>query len=57
MNGAKATGEYEDFMTGFVKSEDEVWGRPVALTVGRDGALYVADDAGDVIWRVSYTGK
>ncbi|HET6334878.1 MAG TPA: sorbosone dehydrogenase family protein [Polyangiales bacterium] len=56
MNGAKPTGEYEDFMTGFVKSEDEVWGRPVAVTVGRDGALYVADDVGDVIWRVAYKG-
>jgi glucose/arabinose dehydrogenase len=56
MDGTKATGEYEDFMTGFVVSDDDVWGRPVAVAVGRDGALYVTDDAGDLVWRVSYKG-
>jgi glucose/arabinose dehydrogenase len=54
MDGTAPTGEYEDFMTGFVKSDREVWGRPVAVTVGRDGALYVSDDAANVIWRVTY---
>jgi glucose/arabinose dehydrogenase len=56
MDGTKATGEYEDFMTGFVTSDGDVWGRPVAVTVGRDGALYVTDDGGGVVWRVSYKG-
>jgi glucose/arabinose dehydrogenase len=54
MQGGKATGEYVDFMTGFVTPEGDVWGRPVAVTVGRDGALYVTDDSGNVVWRVSY---
>jgi glucose/arabinose dehydrogenase len=54
MQGARAAGEYVDFMTGFVTDDGDVWGRPVAIAVGRDGALYVSDDAGDVIWRVSY---
>jgi glucose/arabinose dehydrogenase len=54
MDGTKPTGQYEDFMTGFVKSDDEVWGRPVAVATGRDGSLYVTDDGADVVWRVSY---
>jgi len=54
MQGTRASGEYVDFMTGFVTDDGDVWGRPVAIAVGRDGALYVSDDAGDVIWRVSY---
>lgn len=57
MNGGKPTGEYEDFMTGFVKSDDEVWGRPVAVTVGKDGSLFVTDDIGNCVWRVAYERK
>lgn len=52
----KATGEYVDFLTGFVTPEGDVWGRPVAVTVGRDGALFITDDGGNVVWRVSYAG-
>lgn len=55
MQGGRATGEYVDFMTGFVTPEGDVWGRPVAVAVGRDGALFVTDDGGNVIWRVSHT--
>lgn len=51
------TGEYEDFLTGFVTPEGNVWGRPVGVTVARDGSLLVTDDAGEKIWRVSYRGK
>jgi glucose/arabinose dehydrogenase len=54
IHGGHATGEYIDFMTGFVTPEGDVWGRPVAVTVGRDGALYVSDDGGNAVWRVSY---
>jgi glucose/arabinose dehydrogenase len=52
----RATGEYVDFMTGFVTTDGDVWGRPVAVAVGRDGALYVTDDAGNAVWRVSHAG-
>ena len=52
----KPSGDYEDFMTGFVVSDDAVWGRPVGVTVGRDGALYVTDDGSGSIWRVTYVG-
>jgi glucose/arabinose dehydrogenase len=48
------TGEYEDFLTGFVTPAGEVWGRPVGVTVARDGSLLVSDDGGERIWRVSY---
>ncbi len=52
-----ATGEYEDFLTGFVLPDGHVWGRPVGITVAPDGSLLVSDDGSNSIWRVSYTGK
>jgi glucose/arabinose dehydrogenase len=56
MRGGHATGEYEDFMTGFVTPEGNVWGRPVGVTVARDGALIVTDDGSGTVWRVQYSG-
>jgi glucose/arabinose dehydrogenase len=53
----RPTGEYEDFLTGFVADDASVWGRPVDVAVARDGALIVTDDEGDAIWRVAYTGR
>ena len=53
----KASGEYEDFMTGFVLPSGDVWGRPVGITVAPDGSLLVSDDGSNSIWRISYTGK
>jgi glucose/arabinose dehydrogenase len=47
---------YEDFMTGFVVANHDVWGRPVGIAVGVDGSLYVSEDANRTIWCVSYTG-
>ena len=52
----KATGEYEDFVTGFVVDDANVWGRPVGVTVAGDGSLVFTDDASNSIWRVTYTG-
>jgi glucose/arabinose dehydrogenase len=51
-----ATGEYDDFVTGFVVSDAEVWGRPVGVTVDKDGALLVSEDASGTVWRISYSG-
>jgi glucose/arabinose dehydrogenase len=48
------TGVYEDFMTGFVASDQAVWGRPVGLTVMHDGSLLVSEDANGTIWRITY---
>ena len=57
MKDGRATGEYDDFLTGFVTSKGEVWGRPVGVTVGNDGSLYVTDDGSRSVWRVTYIGK
>jgi glucose/arabinose dehydrogenase len=53
----QASGEYEDFLTGFVLDNGDVWGRPVGVTVAADGSLLVSDDASGSIWRVSYAGS
>ena len=52
-----ATGEYQDFLTGFVLPNGSAWGRPVGVTVAPDGSLLVTDDGSNSIWRVVYTGK
>lgn len=46
----------EDFMTGFVVSNHQVWGRPVGIAVGKDGSLFVSEDANRYIYCVSYRG-
>lgn len=51
---ANASGEYEDFLTGFVLPSGQVWGRPVGVGVASDGSLLVSDDASNTIWRVQY---
>jgi len=53
----KPTGEYEDFMTGFVISDTQVWGRPVGVAVANDDSLFVTEDGNGTIWRVSYQGS
>jgi glucose/arabinose dehydrogenase len=53
-SNGKATGEYEDFMTGFVASDNQVWGRPVGVAVANDGSLFVTEDGNGKIWRVTY---
>ena len=50
------TGDYEDFVTGFVVDERSVWGRPVGVAVAHDGALLMTDDGGGTLWRISYAG-
>jgi glucose/arabinose dehydrogenase len=56
MKDGHATGEYDDFLTGFVTRDGQVWGRPVGVTVGSDGSLFVVDDGSRSVWRVSYVG-
>jgi glucose/arabinose dehydrogenase len=51
-----ASGEYEDFLTGFVTEGGQVWGRPVGVTVAADGSLLVTDDGSNSMWRISYQG-
>jgi glucose/arabinose dehydrogenase len=48
------TGEYQDFVTGFVVNDNDVWGRPVGVAVAHDGALLISEDGNGTIWRVSH---
>ena len=57
LSSGHASGVYEDFLTGFVTPEGNVWGRPVGVAVSKDGSLFVTDDGSRSIWRVTYSGK
>ncbi len=47
------TGDPIDVLTGFLSEKGEAYGRPVGVAVDKAGALLVADDVGNIIWRVS----
>jgi glucose/arabinose dehydrogenase len=51
------SGPPEDILTGFLSAQDEAYGRPVGVAIGSDGALLVADDVGNKIWRVMRAGE
>jgi glucose/arabinose dehydrogenase len=53
----KPAGALEDFLTGFIANDKEVYGRPVVATLLQDGALLVVDDEASKLWHVRYTGK
>lgn len=53
LQNGKPTGEYEDFLTGFVADARGVWGRPVGVAVAHDGALLVTEDGNGTMWRVT----
>jgi glucose/arabinose dehydrogenase len=57
MHNGKAEGSYEDFLTGFVVDNNSVWGRPVGVTVAKDGSLFVTDDGSRSVWHVTYEGQ
>ncbi|MFA9215917.1 MAG: sorbosone dehydrogenase family protein [Sphingomonadaceae bacterium] len=49
----KPAGPPQDFLSGFLTAEGKARGRPVGVAVDRQGALLVADDVGNIIWRVT----
>ena len=50
----RPSGPPRDILTGFLSPDErESWGRPVGVALGPDGALLVADDVGNAIWRVT----
>jgi glucose/arabinose dehydrogenase len=57
LHNGRADGSYEDFLTGFVTKDGQVWGRPVGVAVGKDGSLFVTDDGSRSVWHVTYVGK
>jgi glucose/arabinose dehydrogenase len=57
LDGSAPTGPAEDFLTGFLGASDDVSGRPVGLAIGPVGALYLSDDKGGFIYRISYEGE
>ena len=57
LKDGRATGGYQDFMTGFVTERGDVWGRPVGVAVAQDGSLLVSDDGTNSVWRIAYVGK
>lgn len=57
LNHGVPTGQYDDFLTGFVVDNHNVWGRPVGVTVAHDGALLITEDGNGTVWRVAYEGE
>ncbi|HEX6384122.1 MAG TPA: PQQ-dependent sugar dehydrogenase [Anaerolineae bacterium] len=57
LEGSQPAGQLEDFATGWLKENGRADGRPVGLAAGPDGALYVSDDKGGFVYRISYTGE
>jgi glucose/arabinose dehydrogenase len=53
----KPSGKPQDVLTGFVNANGEAQGRPVGVKIDRSGALLVADDVGNVVWRVTPAAK
>jgi glucose/arabinose dehydrogenase len=49
----KPSGSTEDVLTGFLSADGHAFGRPVGVAVDRTGALLVADDVGNAVWRVA----
>ena len=54
MKNGEPTGDYEDFLTGFVVDDAHVWGRPVATVELPDGSLLMSEDGNNVIFRIWY---
>ncbi len=55
LSGGRPTG-YDDFITGWQRPDGTRWGRPVDIAVARDGAVFISDDSGGIIYRVDGTG-
>lgn len=54
--GGRPVGKPIDFVTDFLNDKGQARGRPVGVAIDRTGALIIADDVGNAVWRVTYTG-
>jgi glucose/arabinose dehydrogenase len=57
MKDGAPTGEYEDFLTGFIVNDGDAWGRPVSNVIAKDGSMLLSDDGANLVYRISYSGK
>jgi glucose/arabinose dehydrogenase len=55
-SGGRPSGKAEDVVTDFLNSHQEARGRPVGLAIDKFGALLIADDVGNTVWRVTPAG-
>jgi glucose/arabinose dehydrogenase len=56
--GGRPAGQPVDFLTGFLAADDsKAYGRPVGVALDKSGALLVADDVGNAVWRVARTSR
>jgi glucose/arabinose dehydrogenase/cytochrome c2 len=55
MKDGVPTGEYQDFLVGFIADDGDAWGRPVGAVVAKDGSLLISDDGGNLVYRISTT--
>jgi glucose/arabinose dehydrogenase len=53
----KPSGPPQDLLTGFLSPDGKAWGRPVGVAVDKAGAILLADDVGNVVWRVTPAAK
>jgi glucose/arabinose dehydrogenase len=53
----KPSGPPQDVLTGFLSPEGQAWGRPVGVAVDKAGAILLADDVGNIVWRVTPAAK
>jgi glucose/arabinose dehydrogenase len=53
----RPNGKAEDVLTGFLDAKGKAQGRPVGVAIDARGALLVADDVGNTVWRVTWTGR
>jgi len=54
MRNGVPTGEYDDFLVGFIADDGDAWGRPVGLAELPDGSLLLSDDGANLIYRIAY---
>jgi glucose/arabinose dehydrogenase len=55
-SGGKPSGKAEDVVTGFLNKDGKARGRPVGVAIDKTGALLIADDVGNTVWRVTASG-
>jgi glucose/arabinose dehydrogenase len=55
MENGVPTGEYEDFLTGFIESDGNAWARPAATEILNDGSMLLSEDGNSTVYRISYS--